>query len=515
MSASKEKLKRLLEEKQRRVCSVSLATFIKEAWHVIEPETELLWNYHLDCICDDLEYISRALIGETPPELPIRDVYNVPPRYMKSIAISIMWPVWEWGPFGVPWSRWLFGSYDMGLATDHSVARRTIIESEWYQRRWGHLFTLSTDQNVKTQFANNRRGVMRATSVGGGKIGRGGHRVVLDDPHDPEKILSDDTRERDVRVFRQGFTTRLDDKRRGAIVIVMQRLHEQDISATAESLGYRVVAFDNPCQEDTTITTRAGRVIERKAGEILWPAREDREQVESMRRVLGPFGFAGQYLQRPSPAGGVIFQREWWKFYRVRPAKFDAVAISIDETFDPIIDAQRAALDAARAQKKRHADPLLAAERHGKLLMRTFDDELQRLADDEQRRADAAELARAHDDRLEEAFEAEVAGRHEAAEIILQTPVITAPVVVTKTTPKIDGITHKPNWKGVCTDLAKLVLAAAAELVNPDRTRPRLAFSMLQAKQSEITKQAKALKHELNRVPGMRAWDEKTTSVKA
>jgi predicted phage terminase large subunit-like protein len=333
MSASKEKLKRLLEEKQRRVCSVSLATFIKEAWHVIEPETELLWNYHLDCICDDLEYISRALIGETPPELPIRDVYNVPPRYMKSIAISIMWPVWEWGPFGVPWSRWLFGSYDMGLATDHSVARRTIIESEWYQRRWGHLFTLSTDQNVKTQFANNRRGVMRATSVGGGKIGRGGHRVVLDDPHDPEKILSDDTRERDVRVFRQGFTTRLDDKRRGAIVIVMQRLHEQDISATAESLGYRVVAFDNPCQEDTTITTRAGRVIERKAGEILWPAREDREQVESMRRVLGPFGFAGQYLQRPSPAGGVIFQREWWKFYRVRPAKFDAVAISIDCAF--------------------------------------------------------------------------------------------------------------------------------------------------------------------------------------
>jgi hypothetical protein len=192
-----------------------------------------------------------------------------------------------------------------------------------------------------------------------------------------------------------------------------------------------------------------------------------------------------------------------------------ALLHEIDETFDPIIDAQRAALDAARAQKKRHADPLLAAERHGKLLMRTFDDELQRLADDEQRRADAAELARAHDDRLEEAFEAEVAGRHEAAEIILQTPVITAPVVVTKTTPKIDGITHKPNWKGVCTDLAKLVLAAAAELVNPDRTRPRLAFSMLQAKQSEITKQAKALKHELNRVPGMRAWDEKTTSVKA
>lgn len=332
-TSTKERLKRLLEEKQRRLCAVSLADFIKGAWHVIEPETQLQWNFHLDVLCDDLEYISRALAGDTPPEFPIRDVYNVPPRYMKSIAISVMWPVWEWGPFAMPWSRWLFGSYDMGLATDHSVARRTIIESEWYQKRWGHVFTLSTDQNVKTQFANNRRGVMRATSVGGGKIGRGGHRVVLDDPHDPEKILSDEIRERDVRVFRQGFTTRLDDKRRGAIVIVMQRLHDGDISAVAESLGYRVVKFDNPCQEDTTITSRAGRVVHRKAGDILWPAREDAAQVEAMRRVLGPYGFAGQYLQRPTPAGGVIFQREWWKFYRVLPARYDAKAISIDCAF--------------------------------------------------------------------------------------------------------------------------------------------------------------------------------------
>ncbi len=330
---AREKLKRLLEEKARRECATSLALYTQQAWHVIEPTTPLLWNAHLDAICDDLEAISRDLVAPTPPIDPPREVFNMPPRYMKSILISIMWPTWEWGPFACPWSRWIFGSYDFALATDHSVARRTIIESEWYQHRWGHLFQLSTDQNVKTVFSNTRRGRMFATGFGGGKIGRGGDRVVIDDPHDPEKVLSDEIRERDVRVFKQGFSTRLNDKRRGAIVVVMQRLHEQDLSGHCLSLGYRHLKFENPAQTDHVIETRTGRRIERKASELLWPEREGEKEVAAMRRTLGEYGFAGQYLQSPSPQSGVIFKRHDWRFFRVLPGAIDGKAISIDCSF--------------------------------------------------------------------------------------------------------------------------------------------------------------------------------------
>ncbi len=193
----------------------------------------------------------------------------------------------------------------------------------------------------------------------------------------------------------------------------------------------------------------------------------------------------------------------------------------IDATFDPIIEKQRAALDEARGQKKRHADPLLAAERHGKSVLEVFDAEQKRIADEEQKRLEAQQLAEAHDRRLDEAFEAEASGDAALADEILSTPVQTAPIVVTRGTPVVDGVSHKANWKGECSDLAKLVLAAADELRSNDRTKPRVAFSMLEAAtvkkavDSQVNSRAKTMKSELNKVPGCRAWDAGSTSIKA
>lgn len=337
--APKQRLARLLKEKRRRRAGVSLASFIRQAWPILEPETPLIWNWHIDALCEELEAISDGMDRKLPaPEDPIRDVINMPPRYLKSTIVTIMWPVWEWGPRGMPWTRWIFGSYSAGLSTKHSVDRRTIIESTWYQENWGHVFRLSTDQNVKTEFSNNYRGVMLATSIGGGQLGRGGHRVVIDDPHNTKNYLSDDQRETDVRIFKQGYSTRLDDKQRGAIVIVMQRLHEQDLSAHCLALGYRHLKLENPCAEDTTLVTRRGTRYDRKAGELLSPEREGLKDIATMRVTLGPFAFAGQYSQTPSPAGGVIFQRDWWEEYRELPANLDSVAISIDCAFKALED---------------------------------------------------------------------------------------------------------------------------------------------------------------------------------
>lgn len=330
-----ERLRRLYDEKLRRLAEQSLAEFVRQAWPVIEPSTPLVWNDHLDIICDNLEAASDAIDPKLPaPADALRDVTNVPPRYMKSSIITIMWPVWEWGPRGLPHTRWLFGSFNASLATFHSVARRNIIESQWYQDRWSHVFSLSTDQNVKTEFSNNHRGVMLAAGMHGSRLGRGGARIIIDDPHDPEDALSDDVRERDVRRFKQSYSTRLDDKKRGYIGVVMQRLHEKDLAAHCIDLGYRHTKFANPAPpEGLRIVSRKGRVFERAAGELLWPAREDATAVAEARVTLGPYGFAGQYGQEPSPIGGVIFQRDWWKFYREIPAQRDGEAISLDCAF--------------------------------------------------------------------------------------------------------------------------------------------------------------------------------------
>jgi predicted phage terminase large subunit-like protein len=327
-------LARLLEEKRRRQAEASLAEFIRQAWPILEPATPLLWNDHLDFICDDLEVASDAIDPtKPPPDEPIRDVYNMPPRYMKSSVITVMWPVWEWGPRVLPFSRWLFGSFNAGLATFHSVCRRTIIESAWYQQRWGHVFQLSSDQNVKTEFTNSHRGAMLSTGLHGSRLGRGGVRVIIDDAHDPENVLSDDVRDADIRRLKQGFTTRLDNKRRGAIINVQQRLHEADASAHFLALGYRHTKFENPCTASRTMVSRKGRHFARVEGALLWPEREDAKAVAEARVTLGPYGFAGQYLQEPSPIGGVIFQREWWRFYDTLPGIRDGKAASLDCAF--------------------------------------------------------------------------------------------------------------------------------------------------------------------------------------
>jgi len=337
--AAREELARLLEEKARRAAEASLAEYVRQAWHVLEPVTELLWTPHLDYICDDLEVVSDAIDPTRPaPAEALRDVYNMPPRYMKSSIITVMWPTWEWGPRRLPWTRWLFGSFNASLATFHSICRRTLIESAWYQDRWGHVFTLASDQNVKTEFMNDQRGIMLSTGLHGSRLGRGGARIVIDDAHDPETVLSDDVREADIRRIKQSFLTRQDDRRRGCIIGVGQRLHESDAPAHLLALGYRLSKFENPCAETRTMVSRKGRRYDRVEGELLWPEREGPTEIAEQRRTLGPYGFSAQYGQSPAPVGGVIFQRDWWKFYRQLPGSKDGKAAALDCAFKATAD---------------------------------------------------------------------------------------------------------------------------------------------------------------------------------
>lgn len=284
----------------------SLRAYVEQAWPVLEPTTPFLGNWHIDLIAEHLEAVTA---GQTT-----RLLINVPPRYMKSLLVSVLWPTWEW--ITHPSRRWIFTSYSEALSLKHSLDRRTVLQSDWYQARWGTIVQLAADQNVKGEFCNTARGMMIATSVGGSITGKGGDRIVIDDPHNPMQAESDVQREAALEYLQRTLSTRLDDKKHGAMVLIMQRLHERDLSARFQELDHIEVCLPAEAETHTQIVfPRSGRIITREKGEVLWPAREDRADLAQQQRLLGSAAFAGQYQQRPTPAGGLIFQRHWFQYY--------------------------------------------------------------------------------------------------------------------------------------------------------------------------------------------------------
>jgi len=288
----------------------SLRAYIEQAWPILEPDTPFIPNWHIDLIVEHLEAVTA---GDTT-----RLLINVPPRSMKSLLVSVLWPTWEW--IRRPGGRWIFASYADALATKQSLDRRTVLQSTWYQGRWGDQVQLASDQNVKGEFQNTKRGVMIATSTGGSITGKGGDRIIVDDLHNPQQAESDAQRETALDYFRLTLSTRLDSQRTGAIVVVMHRLHERDLSALCQDLGFVPVCLPAEAETRTEIRfPRSGRTQVREPGDLLWPARDGRAELDTQKRMLGSVAYAGQYQQRPAPAGGAIFQRDWFQYYDELP----------------------------------------------------------------------------------------------------------------------------------------------------------------------------------------------------
>lgn len=339
----------------------SLAAFVRLAWPIVEPGKTLLWNWHLDLLCEYLEAITfratpceawREAHPEFTAEAITRLIVNEPPGYMKSLIISVMWPCWEWLHY--PSRRTLASSYSSDLSTQHSLSRRRIIESEWYVRgmheHWALPdFGLVGDQNVKTHYDNTARGRMLSTSTGGMGTGTHGDTVIVDDPLNPEEAYSDAKRDRANRYFDQTLSTRLTDKRSGVFVIVMQRLHQKDLTGHVleQDTWVHVVLPAVAEADEAHVFPRSGRVVTRATGELLWPEREGETEITAVKARLGSYGFAGQYQQRPAPMeGGVIkrayFTRRWVRELRpeddpdttiLLPAHFTATLQSWDMTY--------------------------------------------------------------------------------------------------------------------------------------------------------------------------------------
>ena len=245
---------------------------------------------------------------------------NIPPGTSKSTATSVFFPAWLWGAYGWPQARFIGASYEQGLATRDNRRNRQLIQSEWYQGLWPT--ELVSDQNEKTFFENSSKGFRQASAVKS-MTGRRGDFVVWDDPLSPEKAYSQTERDTANRVFAETLPSRLIDPQKSVIIIIMQRLHENDVSGyiLARDLGYDHLCLPMEFEPDRQCKTSIGFVDPRKSsGELLFDERFPRSVVDRDKAVMGSFAVAGQFQQRPVPREGGMFKYEWFNTVNVVPS---------------------------------------------------------------------------------------------------------------------------------------------------------------------------------------------------
>ena len=284
----------------------SLHEFVKQAWPHVESRVDFVDNWHIAALCRHLEAVTH---GEIPQLL-----INVPPGCMKSLLCAVFWPAWVWGPCRQPDMRWLFISYAQPLSTRDAVRARRLIESTWYQERWGHVFTFVDDQNQKVRYETNRGGWRVSTSNGG--IGTGEHPdlLVADDFFNAEQCDSDIARQNGLDWW-DGTTTTRGISRNVRRVAIGQRFHEEDLSGhlLAEG-GWDHICLPMEFEPGRMPPTSIGWTDPRtEPGELLWPAIFSEDRVRDLTRKLRPHRAAGQLQQNPTAREGELFKRSWFQ----------------------------------------------------------------------------------------------------------------------------------------------------------------------------------------------------------
>jgi predicted phage terminase large subunit-like protein len=322
---------RYASECATREAEQSLAVFTKRAWEIIEPETPLQWNWHLDAVCLHLQAVADGLIKYL--------LINVPPGTMKSILISVMFNAWVWTR--KPHWKFLATAYGDNISTRDNLKVRQVVTSDWYQSRWGDRVQLASDQNVKTRFNTTRRGFRIGVPLKGGVTGEHPHIKIVDDPHNTKTALSVESRKSDIAAFQQGLSSR-GAALNAATIVTMQRLNQGDLSGwILDSFGDRYTHLCFPMRYEPPTMNEQGVLTPRmkltplgfqdprtEKGELLWPALFPEDSVRDLELALGDYGAAGQLQQRPSPEQGGLFKREWFsKVVDVAPPMSDIAYI--------------------------------------------------------------------------------------------------------------------------------------------------------------------------------------------
>jgi predicted phage terminase large subunit-like protein len=307
---------RMLSDLEAHDYEDSLYEFLKAGWRYIDPNP-FVDSWHLGAIAEHLQAVCDGEIT--------RLIINQPPRTSKS-SMLVAFDPWVWAQRDTtdtsgPGVQFLHASYAQNLSIRDSVKTRRMIESPWYQRYWGHRVQITSDQNTKIRFDNAQGGYRLATSVGGTLTGEGGNIIIIDDPHNAVAAESETVRMSTLEWFDNSLSTRLNNPRTGAMILVMQRLHEDDLTGhiLSSDAGGDWVHLMLPMRYEphraailypNAIDWSDPRTEE---GQLLTPERYDERSVARLEKQLGPYGAAGQLQQRPEPKGGGILKRDWWQ----------------------------------------------------------------------------------------------------------------------------------------------------------------------------------------------------------
>jgi predicted phage terminase large subunit-like protein len=301
-----------------------LTRFISQAWPVAEPTAPLVPGLHITLICQALERVAR---GEST-----RLLINVPPRYGKTLLVSVLFPAWVW--LTRPDTRFLTASYGADLATRDSVRMRRLVESDWYQSAWPGAARLVEDQAAKARFETRQGGARVSVSVGGAATGEGGDIIIVDDPLKIEHAHSPLHRQSVIDWFDHTLQTRLNHPTQSAIIIVGQRVHEHDLFGhLLQHAGWTHLCL--PAEHDPHHPHHTPYDPRTTPGELLWPEQWTTTALDQLKTQLGSYATASMLQQLPAPSAGGIFQRSWWQWYdpHAKLPRFQRVLQSWDLAF--------------------------------------------------------------------------------------------------------------------------------------------------------------------------------------
>ena len=299
--------------------------FIERSFYELNPATEFKDNWHIDVLAYQLD---RVRLGKTN-----RLIINLPPRSLKSHCASIAFPAWILGHN--PSAQIICASYAQDLSDKLAYDCRTLMTSSFYKS----LFStrLSSSRPAVHELTTTKSGFRMATSVGGVLTGRGGDILIIDDPLKPDEAISEVARKRVNEWYDHTLLSRLNNKNDGCIIVIMQRLHQDDlVGHLLEKEEFTMVRFMAIAEEDETYSVDShigpARIHYRKQGEALHPEREDLATLQKLESSLGSYNFAGQYQQSPAPLGGGMIKQEWFKTYTDQncPQAFDYIFQSWD-----------------------------------------------------------------------------------------------------------------------------------------------------------------------------------------
>lgn len=295
-----------------------IKSFICKVFDTINPGISISNAWYIDLMAD---YLEEVIKGKHK-----RLIINIPPRCLKSICISVALPAWMLG--ADPSKRIIVASYSQALSTKHSLDCRAIMQTKWYKELFPHTI-LSTTCNTKTKFMTSKYGFRLATSVGGSITGEGADILIVDDPHNPTFIHSDKLRTKTYNWFEQTFTSRLNDQNKGAIIVVMQRLHEKDLSSYLQKKqNWKLLKIPAISKHDQEFISSKKSYIFKKDTSID-PLRLPLTLLDKLKQEIGIANFKAQYLQEPEKATCGMLKKSEIKFYEDLPT-FEAIYQSWD-----------------------------------------------------------------------------------------------------------------------------------------------------------------------------------------